>query len=250
MENHFMFSLPLDVLKSSNQDATEMRIGGYASTPDQDRQGDCILQKGLDISEFVENGWFNYDHDNSKILGYPDAEKTRVDAKGFYVEGVLLPESELACSMYKTAVSLAKCHAPRKLGFSVEGQVLRRDDKGKILKAKIYNVAITPNPVNTNATWDALMKSFAGYETPIGEVNTGQCLKTEDLEDAFQLLAKACGEDEACQQAMKLLREKLSAEKSLTRGEQILYLQLAKGFSREVSCQLVSQLEQSLKEEQ
>lgn len=157
----FSFNIPVEVdLVKSDSGQDEMRIGGYASTPDEDRQGDEILQKGLDIQDFVNFGYFNYDHDNSKILGYPDKEKCRVDGTGFYVEGLLLPGVELAKSLWETAIALKKSGAPRHLGFSVEGKILKRNALGKIIKAKVYNVAITANPVNPKATWDALVKSF------------------------------------------------------------------------------------------
>ena len=64
----FSFKIPIDLVKSDGN-SDEMRIGGYASTPDEDRQGDEIIQKGLDIQDFVNYGYFNYDHDNEKILG-------------------------------------------------------------------------------------------------------------------------------------------------------------------------------------
>ena len=97
------------------------------------------------------------------------------------------------------------------MGFSIEGKTLARDAQGRITRAKVYNVAVTSNPVNTTCTWDALVKSFstdldsvtstevtkameAGYSTNIGEVNNGASLKTESLESAFRILAKAgCG---------------------------------------------------------
>ena len=89
------FCMPFDLVKSGHDD--EMRIGGYASTAHKDRQNESVMQKSLDISEFVSSGFFNLDHDNSKILGYPDADLCRIDGGGFYVEGVLLkgvPEAE------------------------------------------------------------------------------------------------------------------------------------------------------------
>ena len=176
------FSVDLDILKSEQGESDgEWRIGGYASTSDQDRQGDEIVQKGIDYSDFVNYGYFNFDHDNSKILGYPDKEKCRIDNKGFYVEGVLLKGVDLAKAVWETAVALKKSGAPRKAGFSVEGKVLKRNELGKIIKAKIYNVAITFNPVNTQCSWEALCKSFtdnpeeidkgmeAGYGVEIGD---------------------------------------------------------------------------------
>lgn len=248
----FNFFMPFDINKSERTDEEpEMRIAGYASTSDSDRQGDSILQKGLDISDFVNFGYFNLDHDNSKILGYPDKQNTRIDNHGFYVEGILL-NTPLAKGIWETAVALKKSNAPRRLGFSVEGKTLARDSLGKIIKAKIYNVAITNCPVNTNATFEALCKSFsnelldksmeAGYSTNIGDVNSGACLKNEDLESAFRVLAKALGGNEDASSALSRVKEFLN--KSMDSDELVLYFQLSKGLSRQQSLDLVKKLNQ------
>ena len=47
--DEFNFCLPLDVVKSEKGITDEWRIGGYASTSSEDRQGDEIIQKGLVI---------------------------------------------------------------------------------------------------------------------------------------------------------------------------------------------------------
>ena len=65
-------------MKKSHEDQKVMRIQGLASTPDLDRDNEEIVQEGLDISDFVNHGFFNLDHDNSIILGYPDKEKTHI----------------------------------------------------------------------------------------------------------------------------------------------------------------------------
>ena len=92
MNDIFNFSVPMDIVKSDNPDTAEWRIGGYASTSDEDRQGDEIIQRGLDISDFVNYGYFNLDHKNDVIVGYPDKEKCRIDSKGFYCHGTLMPQ--------------------------------------------------------------------------------------------------------------------------------------------------------------
>lgn len=253
----FRFDLPMDIVKSKDPDKTEeMRIAGYASTSDEDRQGDSIVQKGLDISDFVDSGFFNFDHDSTKILGYPDKERTRIDSHGFYTEGLLLP-TKLAKSIWEAAVALKKSNAPRRFGFSVEGKTLQRDAFGKIVKAKVYHVAITPSPVNTKATWEALCKSFsdelrtdteksisAGYSTSIGETNNGSCLKTEDLEASFRVIAKALGGNEEAVKELNKLKEHMSLNKSVDTDELTLYYQLTKGLSRTEAVNLVKRQRQ------
>lgn len=245
----FSFCLPFDVLKSTNAQSDECRIGGYASTSSEDRQGDEIVQKGLDYEDFVNYGWFNFDHDNTKILGYPDKAKCKIDSHGFYVEGTLLKGVPLAESIWETAIALQKSGTNRKFGFSVEGKILKRDSLGKIVKARVYNVAITPNPVNTTCTWDALVKSFTtdteeidkALEAGHGDAN-GSPIVPESLESAFKTLSYAVGDDEDAKNHMSKLRKKLLTKQDITKSEFILYLQLTKGLSYEASRELAETL--------
>lgn len=250
--------MPADITLKKSEDPetpTEMRIAGFASTSEPDRQDDIILQKGLDISDFLNYGFLNYDHDNTKIVGYPDKEKTSLRPNGFWVEGILLPGIPLAKSIWETAVSLKKSGADRKMGFSIEGKTLARDAQGRIAKAKVYNVAVTSNPVNTTCTWDALVKSFStnlssvtstevtkamevGYSTNIGDVTSGASLKPESLESAFRILAKAgCGHSESCEVLKNIMIDPIN-----NTDEAILYFQISRGLSRSEATKLVESL--------
>lgn len=238
MKDSFRFFLGADIRKS--EDADERRfIQGYASTETKDRQDETLIQKGLDITEFIDYGWFNYDHDSTIILGYP-LPTCCVDDKGFRVEGELLKGITAADRMWELAVALKKSNSSRKIGFSVEGKVLERDGN-RIIKAKIYNVAITPNPVNTTCSWEAVVKSFtgqdggivksleAGYETNPLELEGGGVFRKEDLDDELHNLSYVIGDDEK----KKILKQKLSTKKSFTHNELSLYLHLTNGWSRE-----------------
>jgi hypothetical protein len=245
MSENFSFFLEADIAKST--DTEERRIiRGYASTEAQDRQGESLVQKGLDISDFVNHGYFNYDHDNSIILGYPIGDKCQVDDQGFWVEGELFKGIPEADRIWNLALAIKKSRAPRKVGFSIEGKVLKRDG-GRILKAKIYNVAITTNPVNTTCSWEAVVKSFngvseedvilnksleAGYEVDPTKMTGGGVFRKEDLEDDLHNLSYVIDNEEN----KKILKQKLSTKKSLTGAELTLYLQLTKGWSR-AECQ-------------
>lgn len=161
--DEFSFYVPFDIEKSevTQNGEKQMIIGGYASTADRDRQDDAIVQRGIDFSEFLDYGYLNYNHDNSIIVGYPIKEGCKVDSHGFYVKAKLLNGVQQAEDMYQAAIALERANAPRRLGFSVEGKVLSRDKNGNITRCKIYNVAITNSPVNTNCTWDVLAKSMS-----------------------------------------------------------------------------------------
>lgn len=251
MEDKFSFYMPFDIKKSTGEEEDEWRIAGFASTANKDRQDDIIVQKGLDISDFVNYGFLNYDHATNKIVGYPDKEKTRLTKEGFWVEGILLkgvPESE---DIWKRAVALKKAKADRKLGFSVEGRTLEKDDYGRIVKAKIYHVAVTASPVNTSCTFDALCKSFssdllektmeAGYSVNVEEATNGSSLKTEDLESAYRVLAHALGSNKDASSALEKVKKFLN--KSMDSSELALYFQLTKGLTRSESFDLIQRLE-------
>lgn len=217
------FTIPINIKKSQTS-PKEMRICGLASTPDLDRENQSILQRGLDISEFVNHGFFNLDHDNSVILGYPDKEKTKITKKGLYVEGTLL-DTPKGRDIWDSAVALEKSRANRKLGFSVEGKILKKDDRGNILKAKIYNVAITPNPVNPKATWTALYKSMSKALN----IDTGAPLLKESLENASKCITKAIEGDTELENILEKFINKL--RHSQNKDDIELYLALAKGLS-------------------
>ena len=250
--DNFNFYMPFDIQKSENEDSGEWRIAGFASTSKQDRQNDIIIQKGLDISDFVNYGFLNYDHNDDEIVGYPDKEKTKLTDKGFWVEGILLKSVPLAKKIWDTAVALKKSNADRKLGFSVEGKTLEKDVYGRIIKAKIYHVAVTASPVNTSCTFDALCKSFsnnlldksmeAGYLINVGEVNNGSSLKSEDLESAYRVLARALGGNEDASSALGEVQKFLN--KSMNSDELALYFQLTKGLTRPQALELVKKLNQ------
>lgn len=252
-ENDFNFTVPMDIVKSEDASNGEMRIGGYASTSMEDRQGDKIIQKGLDYSDFVNFGWLNVDHDNTKIVGYPDKEKCHVDRKGFYVEGILLKGVALAESFYNTAVALKKSGAPRKLGFSVEGKVLKRNDLGQIVKAKIYNIAVTANPVNPSCTFEALCKSFTDNSDEIEDYtqksleagygdSSGSDLIPESLDSAFKTLSYVIGNNDEAKKHMDALKSLLRGKTEISKSELTLYFQLTKGLSFEDSVSLVNKV--------
>ena len=135
------------------------RIGGYCSTETLDRQGESILQRGLDFSEFVQHGFFNDNHkqDTSAVVGVPDKAFFK-PPRGWWTEGTLLKGHPPADRIWSLAKSLAQ--TARRLGFSIEGKILERRQGYKIAKAKVRHVAVTNSPVNTDCTWGILAKSF------------------------------------------------------------------------------------------
>lgn len=176
----FDFEMPLEVFEKADAgEGKQRRIGGLASVETKDRQEETILQRGLDFSDFVNNGWFNDNHSKvtTDILGYPDtATPPRYIKKGsvlpsgkiakgdgHWVEGYLL-DTEKANRVWELGQALQK--TDRRLGFSVEGKIEKRTgpENRIIAKALVRNIAITNCPVHPDARMEILAKSLQVVE--------------------------------------------------------------------------------------
>ncbi len=179
----------VDLIKGSDEeDSPNWKIGGYASTEALDRQGESVLQKGLDFKEFIKHGWYNDNHQQhtAAAVGIPEMAEFK-KGKGWYTEGYLLKHVQRARDIFNLAKAIVG--TPRRLGFSIEGKILQRLGN-RIVRALIRNVAITNSPVNTDCTWGVLEKSWASdvesKALSVGHARTpstgGRVLVPEDLE--------------------------------------------------------------------
>jgi hypothetical protein len=192
-DERFQFDIECDVLEKARPDGSTGRfIAGFVSTDHMDRQGEVLLQKGLDFTPFLERGWFNDNHDSATdaLVGYPTMAEMRKAGDGhtgWYVEGELLEGAPRADRLWSLAQSLSKS-GKRKLGFSVEGKILDRDPRNPkaVRKAEVHEVAITRCPVNTKTALEVLAKSLAvGSGSAVaGEATAGSAkpLQPEALE--------------------------------------------------------------------
>ena len=164
----FRFEMPFEVWSKAGEPGKERRIGGLISSESKDRQGEVVLQRGLDFSEFIANGWINDNHskETTGIVGYPTlVEKTVHNGRpATRFEGYLLQGYPRADQIWELANVLQK--TGRRLGFSIEGAVQRRDGlEGEIVaKAKVRNVAVTNAPVNTDTQLEVIAKSLMAME--------------------------------------------------------------------------------------
>jgi hypothetical protein len=169
----FNFWYPANIEKGSDG---KMWISGVASTDDEDLQGERIKQNGLQMDYFLKRGYFNDDHskDTGAKVGIP--VEASITKHGLWVKGYLL-DTARAKSIYELATALSKAGGERKLGFSVEGKVLSRDDKNPriVTKAWIKDVAITASPINPNTFMD-IAKSFASKDCT-------EIIVTEDFDE-------------------------------------------------------------------
>lgn len=181
MKDDFQIYVPFRLWKASKGDpAKRMRIAGIVSTDNVDRQGETLLQRGLDFSEFMEHGWFNDNHSQKTcdVLGEP--EEVQFYEKGatlpdgsvakanlHWCEGFLYPDYEPAQKIWRLAESLKSAGSRRSLGFSVEGKIRQRRGSNRkiVAKALVRNIAITANPVNTDTKLAALAKSLRAAES-------------------------------------------------------------------------------------
>jgi hypothetical protein len=194
------------VVKGKTVSKKVKRVKGIASTSSvEDSDGETLFPDGFDYKPFLTKGFLNYDHQQkgrpSAIIGEPDVAKVINGGKDFYIEGFLYPDSEEAQQVAQLAEILEKNSPNRRLGYSIEGQVIERGcgpqyfDEAKtqlnpgyssalwkkVVKARITGVAITPCPKNPN-TLLSLVK---------GEYND---LLIEDDNEMNPELEKAWGE--------------------------------------------------------
>jgi hypothetical protein len=178
-DNSFAFDFSLEAFeKAGVAPEKSRRIGGFVSTADLDKQGERLLQEGLDFSPFLQDGWFNDNHSKATadIVGFPETAKlirkgerlpsgSHADKTGWFVEGYLLQGHPPSDKLWELANALQK--TPRRLGFSVEGRVTQRMSKAGdpvIAKAVVRNVAITNCPVNNKTALEVLAKSLAAAD--------------------------------------------------------------------------------------
>jgi hypothetical protein len=183
-ETDFKIWLPeVDVIEKGEEEKeafNSRQIFGVMSTSRKDRQGENVLAKGLEISQFLKNGHFNDNHsqETSAIIGYPEEAFYKSDiilddgtlTDGYVCRGYILKGTKRADGIWELAKALQD--TPKKLGFSIEGKVERRQNK-IIEKAIIRNVAITNCPVNADATWEVMEKSFYNEEMAMKSLSAG-----------------------------------------------------------------------------
>ncbi len=242
--------MPLNFFEKADAEAgKQKRIGGIASIQTRDREQETILQRGLDFSDFLANGWFNDNHsrETDGVLGYPEMTNyfrkgQRLPngqvskAEGHWVEGYLL-DTPKANRIWALGKALDK--TGRRLGFSVEGKILQRTGpmKRTIAKALVRNVAITNCPVNSDANMEILAKSLQVAETTalsamekalgMGTPNPGQAIVgPRSGEDAGQVLTGESLERKQRKLTFEEEEKKKKTNKSLSDSEAFAWLRV------------------------
>jgi len=197
---------PLTFDLSKAEDKETIDIEGIATTEHQDTAGEVILQDGIDWSYCLKNGAFNYDHSNlpGHIVGAP-LSVNKIIHKGkpaTSIKGVLYAKKQIVKDIVENYKAMKSAGNIRQIGFSIEGQVLARDNKNPniITRSKVLNVSLTHQPCNTEATV-ALVKSI------LNNIEKEETM-TEDLQknDEYNDLHMSLGEARlSCEYAEKLV---------------------------------------------
>ncbi|BBM81268.1 putative prohead protease [Staphylococcus phage KSAP7] len=231
--------MDIDVFKSigtSTENKGNIIIKGMASTGSLDLGNDIVDPKGIDISYFVDHGYVNDNHDKNKIIGYP-TKNCSVTPEGLYVEAELFRDNENVQKYMELAENLEKSNSGRKIGMSIEGSVRARNknDNRVIDSILITGLALTPNPMNTTATIDTVIKSFlTGTETtPDTQVDAG-ALRKESLANSITNLTYVTKIKDVKEynDIWNNVVEDLTKSNNMGYEESVITLQLAKGLSR------------------
>ena len=157
--------------------------------------------------------------------------------KGLFIEAKLWKNDENVIKMLDLAEKLEKSGSGRRLGFSIEGAVKKRNinDNRVIDEVMITGVALVKNPANPEATWESFMKSFlTGHGTsPDTQVDAG-ALRKEEIASSITNLAYVTKIKDLKEfnDVWNGVVEDLSKSNSMGYEESVLTLQLAKGLSR------------------
>lgn len=161
IEKPFNVYVPIDTVEKSGDDDNTYTIKGYASDGHRDLQGEVIDPSGIDASYLVQSGFVDYEHDLDQVIGVP-TKNTHVDSKGLFLEAKLFKNMPQVQDIIKLYHNIKDNNIDRNLGFSIEGNVIERDedDESIIRQVQITGVAVTKNPANTDATWELVTKSL------------------------------------------------------------------------------------------
>lgn len=184
-EGKFAFECPLNFFSKADAPGKQRRIAGIISTDSLDQQNETILQNGLDFGHFLKNGWYNDNHSakTSDILGYPESvtqfgkgqilpDGTQAQTNLTWAEGYLVGTPK-ADEIWQLGQALQD--TGRHLGFSVEGDIIKRQADGRtIAKAKIRNVAITAVPVNVDCRLEVLARSLSAIQDQQNQADAAQ----------------------------------------------------------------------------
>jgi hypothetical protein len=207
LEEKFTFWCPLQKSEEILDPTTGepiMRLGGIASTSDEDSDGEFLDPKGFDIKPLMKNGLVNWHHQAkgqpAAIIGEPT--KAEIRPEGLYIETDLYPSSQIAHDVWNLANTLEKDSKTRRLGYSIEGKVLKRKSNDRnspdykhIVKAVITGVAITHMPKNPKTFANIIKGEIDDYEEEDPENQEKEVKKDLNTENGAPLKKESVDSD-------------------------------------------------------
>ncbi len=227
----FIPATAIDIEKAGDKDGKRW-IQGIASTDSKDIQGEIIDQNGIDFSYFLKHGWFNDDHKSGPENKVGQPTECRITRNGLWVKGFLFNNHSRANHYWELMNSLASSGSSRKVGFSIQGKVKRRNGN-KIAECWIQDVALTPSPVNTT-TWAEIAKSLSSMEWDFNKSNNENSEEEEDENKAL-----TAGDSPLVPESLDRNKKEDRTSKSFTYEEAVNHLVINKSLPKEAAIAVV-----------
>jgi len=205
-------------------------IQGIASTNARDLQQEVVDQHGIDYKYFLKHGYFNDDHKAGHDNKVGEPTECKITKNGMWVKGYLFPDNKAANGIWGLMNSLNKTGSNRKVGFSIQGKVKRRQG-GVIKECWIQDVAITPAPVNTT-TWAEIAKSLSEQKWDLSK-------DKEDKEEKEEKAVSAGGSP-LVPESLEGTNKEDRTDKSLTYDETVAYLEQSEDLPNDVAKSVAS----------
>ena len=169
-------------------------IEGYASVNTKDRDGDVVIQYGIDMANFEKNPIILYQHDRGQPAGKVLASE--ITDKGLYVKAEVIKEVNPQ-AYYAVKSGVVTMFS---IGFrGLDGEYNEETDTFYFTKTELLEISLVSIPANQDAKFEVV-------ETPCGN---GFCLankgyKPEDKQKSEKQINQVQG-DEVSEELIKSL---------------------------------------------
>lgn len=250
-EESFSFFMPMDkdlltkalnISEGDSKDPTSWKVGGYASTDDEDLDKEIVVPSGIETDYFLRYGLLTWDHKPGPENKIGTPLEAYTDKKGFYIKGFLWKEVPAAQAVYGLMKAFAKNpEYNRHMGWSIEGKTLKMEGN-RILKCWLKDATLTCNPINNN-TYAGLVKSLSSCDFyTIGGKMACSCKDEGDVKKALEAgyeVAGQTGGDALRVQDLERKLKILTNKEGLTQEELKEYAMMKGGFDGETAEKLV-----------
>lgn len=226
-QDTFNFFVPATTITKGGKGAKgdgKRWIQGIASTDSRDLQGEIVDQKGIDFSYFLKHGYLNDDHKPGADNKVGQPTECKVTKNGLWIKGFLFKNHSGADKYWELMNALAASESNRKVGFSIQGKVKRREGT-KITECWIQDIALTPAPVNTT-TWAEICKSLSSqWSKSMNEDDKEEDLVEDEEDEAEEVEASLSAANATSCESLDSELKHDRTSKSLTYDEAVAFLQ-------------------------